>query len=154
MTVRVSTASNGTLPVSRTACYRRPMSFLDRLGASYAALVLRFGVGGIFLIHGISKLQTGLRGVTGFFGSLGIPLPGVGATVVMTVETLGALCVILGIVTRSWAACMAIEMVVVIVVASLPGHRGFELEALLLAGAVALIILGDGAISVGSRIKR
>src|SRR5882762_325069 len=124
------------------------MSFLDRLGASYAALIMRFGVGIIFLIHGTSKLQTGLRGVAGFFGTLGIPLPSVAATVVIAVETVGAVCLILGFLSRFWAACMAIEMVVAIVTASLPSHRGFELEGLLFIGALALVFLGDGAISV------
>lgn len=130
------------------------MSFLDQLGASYAALILRFGVGTIFLIHGAGKLQSGLRGVAAFFGTLGIPLPTVSATVVITVETLGALCLILGILSRFWAACMAFEMIVAIVMTSLPAHKGFELEGLLLTGALAIVILGDGAISVGSRIKR
>ncbi|MDD1762985.1 MAG: DoxX family protein, partial [Methanothrix sp.] len=114
----------------------------------------RFGVGIVFLIHGTSKLQSGLRGVAGFFGTLGIPLPSVAATVVIAVETVGALCLILGFLSRFWAACMAIEMVVAIVTASLPSHKAFELEGLLLTGALALVVLGDGAISVGSRIKR
>lgn len=129
------------------------MSFVDRLGSSYAALVLRLGVGGVFLIHGIGKLNLGLRGVTGFFAGLGIPLPSVSATIVIAVETIGAVCVILGFLTRFWAACMAVEMVVAIVAASLPAGRGFELEGLLLTGGLALVVLGDGVFSVGSRIK-
>jgi len=130
------------------------MSFLDRLGASYAALVLRLGVGTVFLIHGTGKLQLGLRGVAGFFGTLGIPFPSVAATVVITVETLGAVCLILGVFSRFWATCMAVEMVVAVTTSSLPSHHTFELEGLLFAGALALVVLGDGAISVGSRIKR
>jgi putative oxidoreductase len=116
--------------------------------ASWAPLPLRLGVGIVFLLHGIGKANNGVTGVAGFFGQLGIPLPAVAAVIVITVETVGAASVALGLLTRFWAACMAIEMVVAILLASLPGHRGFELEGLLLAGSLALVGLGDGPVSL------
>ena len=124
------------------------MSVFDRLTASYAALVLRLGVGIVFLIHGWSKLQMGVGGVTRFFGTLGIPFPSVGAVIVIAVETIGALMIILGIFTRYVALAMAIEMLVAILVSSVPSGRGFELEGLLLTGALALVVLGDGVLAV------
>jgi len=44
-------------------------------------LVLRIGLGLVFLAHGLPKLNPGspmggIAGVTGFFKQLGIPLPG------------------------------------------------------------------------------
>jgi hypothetical protein len=36
----------------------------------------------------------------------------------------------------------------------LPHHTNFELEALLLAGAVTLMALGDGPLSIGIRFKK
>ncbi len=122
--------------------------------APLAPLFLRLGVGLIFLHHGLGKLHMGHAGVSGFFGHLGIPLPPVAAAVVIIVETLGAACVVIGLLTRFWAACMAVEMVVAILVAVLPSHHSPELEALLLAGALALVGLGDGALSVGRIIGK
>jgi uncharacterized membrane protein YphA (DoxX/SURF4 family) len=48
---------------------------------------------------------------------------------------------------------MAIEMVVAIFAVKLPGGGNIELEALLLAGAITLVALGDGPLSVALRLK-
>ena len=68
--------------------------------------------------------------------------------------TLGAICILLGILTRAWAAVMAVEMAVAIVAVKIAGHQNFELEALLLAGAVTLVALGDGPLSIAVRFKQ
>ena len=120
----------------------------------YASLVLRIAVGWIFLRHGIVKAGMGVAGVAGFFHGLGIPLPHVAAVVVMIVETVGAACVVAGVLTRSWAICMAIEMVVAIQFAVRPTGRPFVLEGLLLAAALALVALGDGPLSLGSLLRK
>ena len=133
--------------------YARFEAACQRL-APYASLFLRIGIGWVFLRHGIGKVQGGLHGVATFFQSAGIPLPTVSAAIVMTVETAGAACVLLGLFTRFWAACMVLEMAVAIAATSLPSHRGFELEGLLLTGALALVALGDGKVSVGAVVKR
>jgi putative oxidoreductase len=130
---------------------------LDRLAGrltAYAAVVLRIGVGWLFLRHGLGKLGMGVAGVAGFFGGLGIPLPHVFAIVVIIVETVGAACVLLGILTRFWAALMVVDMIVAILVAVMPSGRAWELEGLLLACAVALIGLGDGPLSVGRLVHK
>lgn len=121
--------------------------------APYAAFITRLAVGGVFLHHGIAKVSNGVAGVAAFLGNAGIPLPHLAALVVMTVETVGAACVVLGILTRFWAACMAVEMIVAILVVILPAGRGFELEALLFAGALTLVALGDGPLAIGMRFK-
>jgi len=114
----------------------------------FAALFVRLGVGLVFLHHGVAKYHMGIAGVAGFLGHLGIPLPQVAAVVVIGVETIGAGCLVIGLLTRFWAACMAVEMIVAIVVAVLPTHHTPELEGLLLAGALALIGIGAGPISL------
>jgi hypothetical protein len=45
-------------------------------------------------------------------------------------------------------------MVVAIVAVKIPGGRSWELEALLLAGSVTLVALGDGPLSIAVRFKR
>ncbi len=111
----------------------------------YAALFVRLAVGGVFLLHGLDRIHGG------------IPRLSVSALVVLVViliETVGAVCVLVGMWTRLWATAMAILMAVSILADKLPHHANFELEALLLAGAVTLMALGDGPLSIGIRFKR
>ncbi len=67
----------------------------------YAAFFMRLAVGGVFLLHGWSKFHHGIAAVAGFFGTVGIPFPTIGAFIVIVVETIGAACVILGLFTRA-----------------------------------------------------
>jgi putative oxidoreductase len=120
----------------------------------YAAFFMRLAVGGVFLIHGIAKFERGIGVTAHMLAGLGIPFASIFAVIVITIETIGALCVLLGILTWAWAAAMALEMVVAILAVKLPNHGDFELEALLLAGAVTLVALGDGPLSVAVRFKR
>ena len=49
---------------------------------------------------------------------------------------------------------MAVEMVVAIFAVKLPRGGNIELEGLLLAGAITLVALGDGPLSVAIGLKR
>jgi putative oxidoreductase len=120
--------------------------------APFAPLFLRLGVAYVFVRHGLMKWHTGLPGVASFFGHLGIPVPTVFAGIVMTVETLGAACLALGLLTRFWALCMVVDMVVAIWRAVLP--RAPELELLLLVGAFALFTLGAGPLSIDRLLQK
>ena len=120
----------------------------------YAAFFMRLAVGGVFLLHGIGKFDRGIGATAHMLAGLGFPFATIFAVILMTIETVGAVCVLLGILTRAWAATMAIVMIVAIVAAKIPGHGNFELEALLLAGAVTLVALGDGPLSVAVRFKQ
>ena len=60
----------------------------------------------------------------------------------------------LGILTRVWAACMAFEMAIAALFVVLPTGRWPEVEGLLCAGALALVALGDGPVSVAVGFKR
>lgn len=119
----------------------------------YAAFFMRLAVGGVFLLHGIGKFGRGIGATAGFLSTHHIPFATIFAVILITIETVGAICVLLGILTRAWAATMAVVMVVAILAVKLPGHQNFELEALLLAGAVTLVALGDGPLSVAVRFK-
>jgi len=120
----------------------------------YAALFMRLAVGGVFLHHGLAKWHNGIPALTAFFHTIGIPLASIAALVVIVVETVGAACVLLGIFTRVWAACMAVEMLVAILRVQLPRGGSFELEALLFAGALTLVALGDGPLSIAIGLRR
>ncbi|MGH7607413.1 MAG: DoxX family protein [Gemmatimonadales bacterium] len=120
----------------------------------YAPLFVRIAVGAVFLNHGIVKLQNGVGATASYLATIGFPFATIFAVALMTVETVGAVCVLLGILTRAWAAAMAVVMTVAILAVRLPAGRGFELEGLLLAGALTLIGLGDGPLSLAVRFKR
>jgi uncharacterized membrane protein YphA (DoxX/SURF4 family) len=121
----------------------------------YAAFFMRLAVGGVFLQHGWSKFQRGIPATAAFLhDSLSLPFATGFAIVVIAIETVGALCVLLGMWTRAWAMAMAVEMAVAIVAYKVPRGGNVELEALLLAGAVTLVALGDGPLSVAVRFKR
>lgn len=122
--------------------------------APYAAVFLRLATGAVFLNHGIPKLQRGLPAVAGFLHGIGFPFATVWAGILIAVETLGAVCVLAGFLTRAWAACMAIEMTVVILAVKLPHQGNFELEGLLLAAALSLVVLGDGPLAIGVRFRK
>jgi uncharacterized membrane protein YphA (DoxX/SURF4 family) len=111
----------------------------------YAAFFMRLAVGGVFLSMGLDRIHAGLPAF-----SLGTLL----ILVVIAIETIGAVCVLLGIWTRLWATGMAVFMAITIVARRLPHHANIELECLLLAGAVTLMALGDGPLSIGIRFKK
>jgi uncharacterized membrane protein YphA (DoxX/SURF4 family) len=113
--------------------------------APYAAFFMRLAVGGVFLSRGLDRIQSGIPSL-----SLGTLL----LLLVIAIETVGAVCVLLGMWTRLWATAMAVFMTVTILATKLPHHANFALEALLLAGAVTLMALGDGPLSIGIRFKK
>ena len=119
----------------------------------YAAFFMRLAVGLVFLQHGWHKFHVqGLGGVATFLHGVGFPFATMFALILIVTETIGALCVVLGIFTRIWAAVMAVEMLVAILAVRLPGS--FELEGLLFAGAITLVALGDGPLSIAIGLKR
>lgn len=122
--------------------------------SSYAAVPLRLAVGGVFLHHGIMRLQVGLPGTAAYLHAVGVPFANIFAVILIGVEVVGGALMILGILTRIWGLCFVVEMVAAIVRVKLPGHVNFELQALLLAGAASLVALGDGPLALGMSLKR
>lgn len=133
--------------------FQQSAKLADRL-RPVAPLALRLAVGLVFLHHGLGKLHMGVAGVAGFFGGLGIPFPTPFAALVMVVETVGAACLIAGLLTRLWGALMVVDMAVAILLAVLPAGHSPELEGLLLAGALALVGLGAGPLSLDALFPR
>lgn len=117
--------------------------------------VLRIVTGIIFAAHGYQKFfLMGIDGTTGFFTGLGIPLPGIAALVVATVELIGGISLALGLFTRLIAIPLAIDMASAIFFF----HRGFfvprgiEFVTMLMVSAIALSIGGPGAFSIDRMI--
>jgi len=116
-------------------------------------LVLRVGVGVIFLAHGIQKYQAGAEQVAAFMQSIGLMMPLLMAYIVMFVETFGGLALIVGAASRLAAVLLAVVMSVAIlsVKGALGLLGGYELDLALLVGCLAIFFAGPGAYSIDYR---
>lgn len=133
-------------------------STLDR-GRPAAPLVLRLVLGGLFIWHGIDKFDAGISTVEEMFTMWGVPAPGITAFVVAVVEIVGGLALVLGIGTRIAAMLLSVVMIGALIyvkadlgVISSEPMPGAELDLALLAGLIALIVLGPGPISLDHRL--
>lgn len=120
-------------------------------GKDFALLVLRIGLGVIFMWHGIDKLQH-MPGVIGFFGQLGFsPFM---AWLVAWIETIGGAFILLGLFVPLASLSLAIIMVTAIFAAKFKmiPEKGFtlvEIDIALLCMSVALLMSGAGRFSLG-----
>lgn len=120
-------------------------------------LLLRVGVGGLMLFHGIYKMMHGFQGIKDLLIAKGLPeLLWIGAFVG---EVICALCVLLGVFTRISALIIAIVMVFSIYLKF--GMGGFELgktgapivelNLLYLFSALAIFFTGGGRYALYKR---
>ena len=63
--------------------------------------MIRVGIGGILFMHGWGKLNAGVGRVAGAFGTnYGLPMPTFLAYSALFLETVGCICIIIGLFTR------------------------------------------------------
>ncbi len=124
-----------------------------------APLVLRVVLGGLFLWHGSDKFDTGISMVEGAFEGWGVPAPGLTAPLTAIVEVVAGAALVLGIGTRIAAALLSIVMIGALIyvkqelgIISSQPMPGAELDIALLAGLVALIVIGPGRISLDQQL--
>ncbi len=123
-----------------------------------APLLLRLAIGLTFFFAGLGKVMGGTAGVSGFFGNLGIPLPGLMGPFVAYLELLGGLALIVGLFTRVFSLLFVPNMLVAMLLVSVPkamqaqniamGFSDTRVEFLLLLGSLALALLGPGLFSL------
>ncbi|MBS0342414.1 MAG: DoxX family protein [Proteobacteria bacterium] len=117
--------------------------------------VLRMAVGVLILLHGISKLSSGVGFISGQLAASG--LPGALAYLVFIGEILAPVLLIAGIYTRPAAWIVVINMVVAIWLVhtsqlfgvNKQGGWNLELQGMYLFGAMAVAFMGAGRFSVG-----
>lgn len=118
-------------------------------------LVLRVTLGVLILLHGISKLSSGVGFISGMLASHG--LPGALAYLVFIGEILAPVLLIAGIYTRPAAWIVVINMLVAVYLAhsgqilgmNKNGGWNLELQGMFLFSAVAVAFMGAGRFSVG-----
>ena len=114
---------------------------------AYGPLPIRILAGITFLAHGLPKFEN-IAGTQGFFGSIGLP-PEL-ALPIGLLEIIGGIFLIVGVVTRISAALLIIDMIGAIILVKLPDGfvGGYELESLLIAISVSLLLTWRGRISI------
>ena len=97
---------------------REPKLIFPALAGFYAVVsdlwypMIRVTAGAILLVHGWGKINNGITALAGYLSKVGLAPPTPLAYVVYINETLGAVCIILGLFTRFFAASIAIELAV------------------------------------------
>ncbi|MDR9419121.1 DoxX family protein [Gracilimonas sp.] len=121
-----------------------------------ALLLIRIGVGVIFILAGWGKL-TGIEGTQQFFGNIGIPLAGVMAWVVALVEFLGGIMMLVGYKVEIPGILLAITMLVAIFTVKMGGDGGFSgmrLEIMLMLTSLAISMMGTGSYSLEASLDK
>lgn len=122
--------------------------------AGAAPVFVRVIAGVIMLAHGWSKLTgpAGLAGVAAFLGEFGVPAPTFFAYALTFLEVGGGLALIVGLLTRVAAVLLTVDLVLAILLVKIhvgliapPGTgSGAELDLALIAGFIAVALLGPG----------
>jgi len=119
-----------------------------------AFMSLRAALGAIFIVHGVSKFNPGfagfLTGPLGFPPEMQIPLA--------LAETVPGILLIFGVLTRISASLLSIVMLGAIFYVKqasyLIGDGGFELDLILLAACLLIIVAGPGRVSISHIAKK
>jgi putative oxidoreductase len=129
--------------------------------AGWGMAIMRVVTGIIFMGHGAPKFgitgDGGLESTAGFLSSLGVPMPGVAAFLVAFFEFGGGALLIVGLLTRVWAAGLAFAMLIAVTMVHLEagmfGQGGYQWALLLMACSLALMIDGAGKGSLDRKLS-
>ena len=114
---------------------------------------LRAAVGVVFIVHGSGKFNPGFLG---FMEMLGLP-PEMQIPIALA-ETVPGILLLIGVFTRLSVSLLSIVMLGAIFyvkqAGSLTGERGFELDLILLAACLVVMVAGPGRISIAHVVKK
>lgn len=122
-----------------------------------AKLLLRLVLGVLILLHGISKIESGVGEILDVVGKAG--LPHAFGYLVYIGEVVAPILVIIGLWTRPAALVIAIDLVVAVLLVHVAefftlneqGGWALELQGLYLIVAICVALLGAGRYSLGGR---
>ena len=115
---------------------------------------LRTALGVIFIAHGVSKFGDGFVGF--LTGPLGLPaemqIP------IALAELIPGILLIVGILSRISASLISIIMLGAIFyvkkASNLTGQGGYEIDLILLASSLVIIVMGPGRVSLANVVKK
>ena len=117
---------------------------------NHSLLALRVGLGVLFVGVGLSKLMNP-DGVVGMLSGIGFPIATFWAWVLILAETLGGLCILIGLKSKKASWPLIIVMIVAILTVSKNNLPQFLKDFSILGGLVALALAEDsGCCSVDS----
>ena len=115
---------------------------------------MRATIGVIFIVHGAGKFNEGFVG----FLTGGLGLPAEMQIPIALAEMVPGILLLIGICTRMSASLLSIIMLGAIFyvkqAGSLTGERGFEIDLILLASCLVVIVAGPGRVSASHAIKK
>lgn len=135
-------------------------------GSPIAYLIFRIAFGIIILTHGIPKLlgiphgniQDPMAGLTHIIGNIfQLPFAPQLAFMVMIIETLGAVCISLGLMTRFFCAAFAIQMIFASYFHApkfVWGIGGYEYPLVLFLIAAYMAVRGGGTYSLDRKLPK
>lgn len=132
--------------------------FYDAL-APYMYPLFRFTVGAMLVPHGVTKLMNGADKFAPSLARLGIGPALEMAYVIIFLEIIGGACVAIGLLTRLFAAAVAIEFAVITFAVHLPvawfaGQRGGEYPLMWGIFFLCIALRGGGNLSVDRNILK
>jgi putative oxidoreductase len=121
--------------------------------ADIAFMGMRSAIGVIFILHGTGKFNPGFAG---FLGNLGLPaemqIP------IALAETIPGILLIIGVLSRISASLLSVIMLGAIFhvkgASNITGQGGFELDLILLASCLVIIVMGPGRVSLSNIVKK
>lgn len=119
-----------------------------------ARTILRVVTGFLFAAHGWQKFnEFTIAGTQAAFSQMGVPAANVAAPVIATLELVGGVALILGVLTRVFAALLVVNMLGALFLVHAPAGifaatGGYELVLILAAAAAAVALVGAGKVSV------
>jgi len=124
----------------------------------WGTLVLRLGIGIMFMAHGLQKAfglfgGPGIKGFAGMLSGLGFTPPIFWSYVAGYTELLGGFFLLIGLQSRLVAAVLLIFIVIAaikvhIIKGFFLSNGGFEYPFVIAAACLALVLLGPGKFSV------
>lgn len=124
-----------------------------------ALLLLRIGVGTIFVAHAFMQLQIGVGSLATLLGSsLGLPLPNLFAWLSVFIQLFGGIALILGVATPVAGVLLSLLAVLTIIMVKAKlgliarSGVGAELEIALLVGTISATLQGAGWYSLDRKL--
>jgi len=117
--------------------------------------LIRITVGATLFMHGWAKLQSGAAPVAASMAKSGFVPSFAFAYAAIFLETVGAVCIVLGLFTRFFAAAIAIQMALICFIVMMP-HGYMRMEHTLIWGIIffAIALRGGGPYSVDRLIGK
>lgn len=117
--------------------------------------MLRITAGGFLLFHGYPKIMLGVAGVSANMTRMGFYPPTLLAYVTIFMETVGGVCIAIGLFTRFFAAAMAIEFALITIFVIVPrGWPAYEMYLIWGILLFAIALRGGGPYSVDRLIGK